>query len=108
LLDKQHKSTQTSHNQNNQTNNIQQPNPSTNQTNQNSVHTLCLPITSELGDLYRASDGGATACLLGKLAAEKALMSRLDETRAALQVCWLRFAAFWFRFVFFAPAKPPL
>lgn len=49
------------------------------------VHTLCLPITSELGEMYRASDGGAVAALLGKLAVEKALMSKLEDTRAALQ-----------------------
>lgn len=36
--------------------------------------------------MYRASDGGAAAALLGKLAVEKALMSKLDDTRAALQV----------------------
>lgn len=50
------------------------------------VHTLALPVTAELGDLYRASDGGGAAALLGKLAVEKALMSKLDDTRGALQV----------------------
>ncbi|GBF93637.1 COP-II coat subunit, partial [Raphidocelis subcapitata] len=49
------------------------------------VHTLCLPVTGDLAEMYRASDGGATAALLAKLAVEKALMSKLDETRAALQ-----------------------
>lgn len=36
--------------------------------------------------MYRATDGGAAAALLGKLAVEKAFMSKLDDTRAALQV----------------------
>ena len=51
------------------------------------VHTMCLPVTAELSEMYRAADGGACAALLAKLAVEKALMSRLEETRQALQVC---------------------
>ena len=49
------------------------------------VHTLALPVVSDLADLYRAVDGGATAALLAKLAVEKAYGARLDETRAAIQ-----------------------
>ena len=49
------------------------------------VHTLALPIVSDLADLYRSVDGGATAAMLAKLAVEKAYGARLDETRAAIQ-----------------------
>lgn len=49
------------------------------------VHTLALPVVSDLADLYRAVDGGATAAMLAKLAVEKAYGARLDETRAAIQ-----------------------
>ncbi|KAK9811733.1 hypothetical protein WJX72_009241 [[Myrmecia] bisecta] len=49
------------------------------------VHTLAMPVVAELGDLYRAADGGALASLLGKLAVEKAYTARLEETRQAIQ-----------------------
>ncbi|KAF6250863.1 Sec23/Sec24 trunk domain-containing protein, partial [Scenedesmus sp. NREL 46B-D3] len=41
---------------------------------------------SELSELYRASDGAATACLLAKLGVEKSLMAKLEDTRQALVV----------------------
>lgn len=44
-----------------------------------------MPVVTELADLYRAADGSALACMLAKLAVEKSLTSRLDETRTALQ-----------------------
>lgn len=49
------------------------------------VHTLCVPITSELSDMYRAADAGATAAMLAKLSVERSLGARLDETRLQLQ-----------------------
>eukprot|EP00775_Hariotina_reticulata_P013331 gene13331-13460_t len=48
------------------------------------VHTMMLPVLSELSELYRAADGAATACLLAKLGVEKSLMSKLEDTRQAL------------------------
>jgi hypothetical protein len=51
------------------------------------VHTLAMPLVTELGDLYRAVDQGATATLLAKLAVEKSYSAKLDETRNAIQVC---------------------
>ena len=48
---------------------------------------MALPVTGEIGDLYRAVDASATACLLAKLALEKAYHAKLDETRSAIQVC---------------------
>lgn len=50
------------------------------------VHTMMLPVLTELSELYRAADGAATACLLAKLGVEKSLMSKLDDTRQALLV----------------------
>lgn len=47
---------------------------------------MVLPVLSELSELYRASDGAATACLLAKLGVEKSLMARLEDTRQALTV----------------------
>jgi len=49
------------------------------------VHTMSVPVVNELGDLYRAADAAASAALLAKLAVERSLGSRLDETRAQLQ-----------------------
>jgi hypothetical protein len=47
---------------------------------------MVLPVLSELSELYRASDGAATACLLAKLGVEKSLMAKLEDTRQALTV----------------------
>jgi protein transport protein SEC24 len=47
---------------------------------------MALPVLSELSELYRASDGAATACLLAKLGVEKALLAKLEDTRQALTV----------------------
>jgi hypothetical protein len=47
---------------------------------------MVLPVLSELSELYRASDGAATACLLAKLGVEKSLMAKLEDTRQALAV----------------------
>lgn len=50
------------------------------------VHTLMLPVLSELSELYRAADGAATVCLLAKLGVEKSLLAKLEDTRQALLV----------------------
>ena len=48
-----------------------------------------MPVVSEVPELFRAVDGGATLALLAKLAVEKSYTSKLEETRAAIQVCGL-------------------
>ncbi|GLC34598.1 hypothetical protein PLESTB_001244000 [Pleodorina starrii] len=48
------------------------------------VHTMAVPVVSELSELYSATDAGAMACMLAKLSVEKYLTARLDETRTAL------------------------
>ena len=45
-----------------------------------------MPVVAEVPDLFRAVDGGATLALLAKLAVEKSYTSKLEETRAAIQV----------------------
>lgn len=50
------------------------------------VHTLMLPVVTDIGELYRTADGGAMASLIAKLAIEKSYQSKLDETRSAVQV----------------------
>lgn len=50
------------------------------------VHTLEAPVVGDMGDLYRAIDGGACASLLAKLAIEKSLLDKMEETRSAYQV----------------------
>ena len=49
------------------------------------VHSLTVPIVSDLPDLYNAADGAALACMTAKLAVEKCLLSRLEEARQAVQ-----------------------
>jgi hypothetical protein len=50
------------------------------------VHTLAMPVVNEVPELFRAVDGGATLALLAKLAVEKSLASKMEETRSAVQV----------------------
>ncbi|GLI64093.1 hypothetical protein VaNZ11_007265, partial [Volvox africanus] len=50
------------------------------------VHTMAVPVVSELSDLYNATDAGAMACMMAKLSVEKYLSSRLDETRQSLHL----------------------
>ena len=49
------------------------------------VHTLAMPVVSELAELYNGSDAAAIACLNSKLAVEKLYSSHLEETRQAVQ-----------------------
>ena len=46
---------------------------------------MAVPMIGELNELYKGADSGALACMVAKLAVEKSLTSRLDETRQALQ-----------------------
>ena len=48
------------------------------------IITLALPVTSDLGEIYRNIDQCALATLLGKMAVERALTSKLEDARDAL------------------------
>lgn len=50
------------------------------------MHTVAIPVVSEVADLFSAVDGAAMATLLAKLAVEKSYSAKLDEARSALQV----------------------
>lgn len=50
------------------------------------VHTMSVPIVSDLNEMFKAVDCGALVCMLGKLGVEKTYSSRLDDTRQALQL----------------------
>ena len=45
------------------------------------MHTVSVPVVSELHQLYAAADEGAITALLAKLAVEKSYVAKLDETR---------------------------
>lgn len=48
------------------------------------VHTLAVPVVSDLGEMYKAADGAASASLLARLAVEKTLTARLEDARQAV------------------------
>ncbi|KAL6066051.1 Protein transport protein Sec24B [Balamuthia mandrillaris] len=48
------------------------------------VATVCLPVTSSLSDLFKFADVDAIVTLTTKMAIEKALTSKLSDTRQAL------------------------
>ena len=50
------------------------------------VHTISVPVVSELHQLYAAADEGAIVTLLAKLAIEKSYTAKLDETRQVPRV----------------------
>ena len=45
------------------------------------VHTMAVPVVQDLREMYMRADGGAIACVLGKLAVEHSYSARLEETR---------------------------
>ncbi|KAK2079444.1 hypothetical protein QBZ16_003136 [Prototheca wickerhamii] len=49
------------------------------------VHTAALPVVSDVAEMYRALDAGATVALLGKAAVERSLASKLEDVRATTQ-----------------------
>ena len=49
------------------------------------VHTMAVPVVTELHEMYRATDGGAMAAMCSKLAAERVYNGRLEEARQSLQ-----------------------
>lgn len=66
------------------------------------VHTLMLPVVTDVSELYKTADGGAMATLIAKLAIEKSYSSKLEETRNAIQVNTL-FSQASFRLLFLCP-----
>eukprot|EP01025_Chloroclados_australasicus_P004026 TRINITY_DN1096_c0_g1_i2.p1 TRINITY_DN1096_c0_g1~~TRINITY_DN1096_c0_g1_i2.p1 ORF type:complete len:1056 (+),score=152.01 TRINITY_DN1096_c0_g1_i2:251-3418(+) len=59
------------------------------------VHTLAVPVVTDLNEMYRLVDGGATAAMMAKLGVEKSYSSKLEECRqAVLQKVMLGFKEF--------------
>ncbi|XP_065059218.1 protein transport protein Sec24A-like [Rhopilema esculentum] len=48
------------------------------------VHTLAIPVTNKLSDLYAYADQQAIASLLGKMAVDRCLSSSLGDAREAI------------------------
>ncbi|KAK9683569.1 hypothetical protein RND81_10G150400 [Saponaria officinalis] len=48
------------------------------------VHTAAAPVVADLGEMYRQADTGAVVSVLGRLAIEKTLSSKLDDARTYL------------------------
>jgi len=49
------------------------------------VHTLSVPVVTELSDMFKAADHVATCGLMCKLGIEKSLVSKLEEARTMVQ-----------------------
>ncbi|KAM9377489.1 protein transport protein Sec24B [Pholidichthys leucotaenia] len=49
------------------------------------VHTLCLPVVSQLSDVYAGADVQAVACLLANMAIDRSISSSLSDARDALE-----------------------
>ena len=49
------------------------------------VHSLAVPIVSDVPEMYNGADSAALACMTAKLAVEKCLLSKLEETRQMVQ-----------------------
>ncbi|KAL1832802.1 hypothetical protein DCAR_0102826 [Daucus carota subsp. sativus] len=50
------------------------------------VHTAAAPVVADLGEMYRQADTGAIISLLGRLAIEKSLTSKLEDARNSIQL----------------------
>lgn len=48
------------------------------------VHTLCLPVVHTPSDVFMGADQGAIACLIGKMAVDRAINTSLVNAREAL------------------------
>lgn len=48
------------------------------------VHTLCVPITNQLSDVFANADQQAIAALLAKMAVDRTISSSLDDARDAM------------------------
>lgn len=47
---------------------------------------MAMPVVNEVPQLFRAVDGAATLALLAKLAVEKSMGSKMEDTRHAVKV----------------------
>lgn len=54
------------------------------------VHTMATPVVNELSELYKAADVGAIASLMSRLAVEKTLQTKLEDSRQACQMRLVR------------------
>ncbi|KAK7269462.1 hypothetical protein RIF29_22188 [Crotalaria pallida] len=50
------------------------------------VHSLAVPVVTDLGEMYRLADTGAIATLFSRLAIEKTSSHKLEEARSAVQL----------------------
>ncbi|KAL2928313.1 hypothetical protein RDABS01_011690 [Bienertia sinuspersici] len=50
------------------------------------VHTAAAPVVADLGEMYRQADTGAIVSVLGRLAIEKTLSSKLEDARSYVQL----------------------
>ncbi|KAL2345585.1 hypothetical protein Fmac_006870 [Flemingia macrophylla] len=50
------------------------------------VHTMAVPVVTELADIYRLADTGAIVSLLSRLAIEKSLSQKLEDARTGVQL----------------------
>ncbi|XP_048248104.1 protein transport protein Sec24A-like isoform X3 [Haliotis rufescens] len=48
------------------------------------VHTLCLPVTNQLSDVYAGADQQGIICLLAKMAVDRSVSSSMGDARDAL------------------------
>ncbi|KAL8561632.1 hypothetical protein ACOMHN_001364 [Nucella lapillus] len=48
------------------------------------VHTMCVPTTNQLSDVFAAADQQAIAALLAKMAVDRSLSSSMEDAREAL------------------------
>ncbi|XP_037531091.1 protein transport protein Sec24B [Nematolebias whitei] len=48
------------------------------------VHTLCLPVVSQLSDVYAGADVQAVTCLLANMAIDRSVSSSLSDARDAV------------------------
>ncbi|OIV95315.1 hypothetical protein TanjilG_07471 [Lupinus angustifolius] len=50
------------------------------------VHTMAVPVVTDLGEMYRLADTGAIVSLFSRLAIEKTLSQKLEDARSAVQL----------------------
>ncbi|CAL0311188.1 unnamed protein product [Lupinus luteus] len=50
------------------------------------VHTMAVPVVTDLGEMYRLADTGAIISLFSRLAIEKTLSQKLEDARSAVQL----------------------
>ncbi|KAJ6727109.1 SEC24-RELATED PROTEIN [Salix purpurea] len=50
------------------------------------VHTAAVPVVTDLGEMYRHADTGAIVSLFARLAIEKSLSHKLEDSRSSVQL----------------------